>query len=520
VCGEWPARIFSSSARFTRLDQQAIEITVIILLYSLRDLRINFYSLFAFAHVIRNPLIAYNRMALMATTSLMMQTTYAELVQRCAATAFQDAFAEDGAFVSKEIKGNRYWYFQQSSNDGRVQKYVGPETPELLEKISNHKQARNDERERRALVSTLVRTYGLPRPIPEFGSIIAALAKAGVFRLHGVLVGTAAYQTYSAMLGTKLPISIQQTGDVDIAQFEYVSVAVGDKTPPVLEVLKEVDETFRPVPHAHHERNVTSYRTSGGLGVDFLTPNEGPDTDVPKRLPALQTDAEPLRFLDYLIREPESAVILHEAGVYVLVPAPERYAVHKLVVSRRRRAGAAKQQKDIQQSAALLDLLAQKRPYELKTAWKQGYARGRKTWRQLLGEGLGQLPAAVRDRTLKVIDEHRDITTGLNLTFNNSAPKYDQSRDIVTFGGEALAIAVSCAISREALDDNFGTAGTSGRSNEERLETFRKNRSAIERMARHKYLFWPVEEIEAVLIKTEDIPKLVKEAAQPTTGRH
>jgi hypothetical protein len=128
----------------------------------------------------------------MATTSLVMQTTYAELVQRCAATAFQDAFPKDGAFVSKEIKGKRYWYFQQSSNDGRAQKYVGPETPELLEQISNHKQARDDERERRALVSTLVRTYGLPRPLPEFGNVIAALAKAGVFRLHGVLVGTAA----------------------------------------------------------------------------------------------------------------------------------------------------------------------------------------------------------------------------------------------------------------------------------------------------------------------------------------
>src|SRR5271156_1846824 len=192
----------------------------------------------------------------MSASSLIMQTTYAELVQRCAATAFHDAFPEDGAFISKTIKSKRYWYFQESSKEGRAQKYVGPETPELLEQISNHKQARDDERERRALVSTLVRTYGLPRPISEFGNVIAALAKAGVFRLHGVLVGTAAYQTYSAMLGTKLPISIQQTGDVDIAQFEYISIAVGDKTPPVLDVLKEVDQTFRPVPHVHGEHNV------------------------------------------------------------------------------------------------------------------------------------------------------------------------------------------------------------------------------------------------------------------------
>jgi len=439
-----------------------------------------------------------------------MQTTYAELVQRCATTAFSDAFPDDGAFVSKVIKHKRYWYFQQSSNDGRAQKYVGLETPELLEQISNHKQARNDERERRALVATLVRAYGLPRPISEFGNIIAALAKAGVFRLHGVLVGSGAYPTYSAMLGARLPVSIQQTGDVDIAQFEHISVAVGDNTPPVLDVLKEVDKTFRPVPHVHSERNVTSYRAKGGLGVDFLTPNQGPDTDVPQRLPAFQTDAEPLRFLDYLIREPEPAVVLHDAGVYVLVPAPERYAVHKLIVSRRRRAGEAKQQKDILQSAALLDLLAQKRSYELKTVWKEAYKRG-KTWRQLLGEGLSQLPSASRDLTLKAVDEPRSITSGLNLTFNNAAPIYDHSRGIVTFRGEALGAPVSCAISREALDDNFCTAGTSGGTNEERMETFRKNRSAIERIVRQKYLFWPVDEIETVMIKTEDVPKLIKE---------
>ena len=453
----------------------------------------------------------------MPAPALVMQTTYAELVQRCAATAFRDAFTEDGAFTSKTIKGKRYWYFQQSSNKGRVQRYVGPETPDLLEHISQHKQSRDDERERRALVSTLVRSFALQRPVPEIGNIIAALAKAGIFRLRGVLVGTAAYQTYSAMLGARL--SMLQTGDVDIAQFKNVSVAVGEKTLPVLEVLKEIDKTFRPIPHINDERNATSYITKGGLGVDFLTPNEGPDTDVPQRLPAFQTDAEPLRFLDYLIHNPEPAVVLHDAGVFVLVPAPERYAVHKLIVSRRRPAGTAKQEKDLKQSAALLELLAQKRPYELKAVWKEAFQRG-KTWRQLLSEGLSQLPAAIRDLTLKVVDERRSITAGLDLTFNNPPPKYDFRRDIVTFDGEALGTSVSCAINREALDNHFGAAGTSGHTNEERLETFRKNRSRIERMAREKYLYLPVEEVEAVLIKTEDVPKLLKGVRQAAKGTH
>jgi hypothetical protein len=425
-------------------------------------------------------------------------------VDRCAATAFHDAFPEDGTFISKTVKKRRYWYFQQSSEAGRGQKYVGPETPELLERIAKHKQVRDDERERRALVSTLVRSFALPRPIPEIGNIVAALAKAGVFRLRGVLVGTVAYQTYRAMLGAKLPARALQTGDVDIAQFANVSEAVADRTPPMLDVLKNVDKTFRPVPHVRGEENVTSYLAKGGLRVDFLTPNEGAETGVPRRLSAFHTDAEPLRFLDFLIHNPEPAVILHDAGVYVLVPAPERYAVHKLIVSRRRKEGAAKRDKDIQQAEALLDILTDKRSHELKAAWDEAYGRGR-TWQKLIGEGLVQLSAKTRDLTLKVAGEKRRLLPGSDLTFANPAPHYDFSRDIVSFVGEAFSASVTCAISREALDDHFGAT-----TKEDRLQKFLDNRSLIEKMAREKYLNWPIEEPDAVLIKTSDVPKLEK----------
>src|SRR5580658_4049517 len=100
----------------------------------------------------------------MPAPQLVIQTTYAELLDRCRATAFNDAFPEDGSFVPKTIKGKRYWYFQKKSDGGREQKYVGPETPELLKQIAQHRQTRDDERERRALVSILVRSTGLPPP--------------------------------------------------------------------------------------------------------------------------------------------------------------------------------------------------------------------------------------------------------------------------------------------------------------------------------------------------------------------
>ena len=276
----------------------------------------------------------------MPAPALVLQTTYAELLERCASAAFSDDFPEDGAFIKKTVRGRIYWYFQLPSSEGRSQRYVGPETPELLERIARHREARDDERERRSLISTLVRSFGMSRPPPELANVVAGLAKAGVFRLRGVLVGTVAYQTYSTMLGVKLPDQAARTGDIDIAQFTNVSVAVEDETPPMLEILKEIEPTFQPVPNLHAGR-IVSYQAKGGLRVDFLTPNEGPDTDIPEPLPSFHTDALPLRFLDYLIHDPEPAVLLHDAGVYVLVPAPQRYALHKLIVSRRRAVGAA-----------------------------------------------------------------------------------------------------------------------------------------------------------------------------------
>lgn len=440
----------------------------------------------------------------MAAPPLMMQTTYAELVERCASTAFADAFPDGGTFTPKMIRGRRYWYYQQSTGEGRAQRYVGVETPELLERIAHHKEIRDNERERRTFVSALVRSFGLPRPIPEIGDVVAALAKAGVFRLRGVLVGTVAYQTYSAMLGVRLPANALSTDDIDVAQFQNISIAVKDEIPPVLDILKEVDESFRAVPHTSDSRRATSYLANRSLRVDFLTPNEGGDTDEPQPLPALQTDAQPLRFLDFLIHEPEQAVVLHGSGIQIYVPAPERYAIHKLIVSRRRRAGSAKSDKDLFQAAALISVLAQKRAYELKSVWEEAIGRGQ-TWRQHLMESIIRLTPVARDTLLKTIDWRREMVSDLDLQFTNPAPSYDFDRDVVIFNGKDIGGRIRCEISREALEDHFNADGL---AKEERVERFRDNRSLIEQMASIKYRSWPIEEPGVILIRTGDVQEL------------
>jgi hypothetical protein len=435
---------------------------------------------------------------------VMLQTIYAELLDRATSDAFAAAFPGDGVFTPKVLRGRRYWYFQASKANGRGQRYVGPETPELLVQIAAHRAERGYDRAQRSLVASLVRGGNLPRPPAPIGELVAALADAGVFRLRGILIGTVAYQTYAAMLGARLPATMVQTGDVDVAQFTEVSAAIADRTPPMIDVLRRADESFRPVPHIDRQR-VVSYVAASGLRVDFLTPNRGRDTEQPRTLPALGTDAQPLRFLDFLIREPERAVLLHGAGVLVSVPAPQRYALHKLIVTRRRREGDAKRNKDLAQAAALLHILVRRRPHELRAAWAEAFARGR-TWQRLLGEGLGMLHPAMRDSVLRTVGATRAAIPDFDLRFVPERAGYDKDNDTVRFfasasGERAATEAIRCCITRDALEACFAPAPLDAGTC---LATFRQHRSAIEAAARMRWLRQPVEPSGEVTLTRAD----------------
>jgi Protein of unknown function (DUF1488) len=77
------------------------------------------------------------------------------------------------------------------------------------------------------------------------------------------------------------------------------------------------------------------------------------------------------------------------------------------------------------------------------------------------------------------------------------------------FMGEALGHPVQCAVSREALEDHLGA---NGQDKEGRLTSFHLSRSKIERMVRIKYLSWPIEEPEVVLLTTTDVVELSRVA--------
>jgi hypothetical protein len=273
----------------------------------------------------------------------------------------------------------------------------------------------------------------------------------------------------------------------------------------MLDVLKAVDESFRAVPHVHDGRRSVTYRAADGVRVDFLTPNEGPDSDKPRRLPALGTDAEPLRFLDFLIRSPEPAAVLHGAGIYVLVPAPERYAVHKLIVAQRRVGpGNIKRPKDLVQSEALLNHLVEAKPNELRDVWHEAEIRSAR-WLDYMLTGLADIDPTVRDRTLAVVGKTRAEVPELDLRFADSAPRDDFEREAVMLWASAGKQRIRCIVSRAVLEDHYGAEEL---GKEGRVKKLQDNRQEIEALIREKYLHDPVEESGTIILKTLEIERL------------
>lgn len=337
------------------------------------------------------------------------QTLFAELVQRCLAASFDSDLPENGSFTQQERKGIAYWYYQgyeagSSGSEGkRYAKYIGrADDPDVNRRVEAFRTLKADYQQRRKLVS-LLRSAGFPRPPDVGGDVVDALRRGGLFRLGGVIVGTVAFQTYAGLLGVRLPTAQIITMDVDLAQFHGVSAAVDDSIPPALDTLQSADATFAPIPALDGSPAASSYRNADGFKVDFLTPNESSDDYAghPTRMPALGgAFATPLRYLGLLIRDPVWSVLLHRGGVLVRVPAPWRFAVHKLILADIRKSDAhamSKARKDMQQADLLLQALAiTNNVGNLGDVWREAWSAGPR-WRKRLTASLRELTPRARE---------------------------------------------------------------------------------------------------------------------------
>ena len=117
------------------------------------------------------------------------------------------------------------------------------------------------------------------------------------------------------------------------------------------------------------------------LILEFLAPARGRDSERPIPIEPLGINAQPLRFMDALSRNP---IQIGFDDVVVTLPHPADFALNKLLVAGRRKS-AGKAEKDRDQAVALLNALHANGEFE---AVRTAYASMPKGWRMTIRQEL------------------------------------------------------------------------------------------------------------------------------------
>lgn len=206
---------------------------------------------------------------------------------------------------------------------------------------------------------------------------LASLHNHGVFTAGGMLIGSHAYGILLNRLGIRA--TPYATEDIDIARRGALAFK---KLPELsfLEMLQDSGIQFVEVPELNIKNPSTSFKQRGRsrFHVDLLVPSKNEDFPV-VAVPELKAHATGLPYLDYLLGESQTAMLMAREGCCsVRVPLPERFAVHKLVVSRLRTGREAKSDKDVFQASVLCAALGESHPGAVESAVEKIPRRARK----------------------------------------------------------------------------------------------------------------------------------------------
>lgn len=316
---------------------------------------------------------------------LNIQTLYADLQQQV-----ETASPDEATVVSTRIGGAHYLRLQRWVGARRTIEHLGrADDPGVMARAAAATSEMGRRQQRRRLVSTLRRL--IPGPTATLGKVLDSVSHAGLFRRGVVLVGTAAYQCYSPLLGAVLPSATVMTQDADLATADLaLDGDIGGDS--ILAILQRADRSFIALPGLDPKAPPARFRNAESFVVDLLTPQRRRTDRNPMPLSKLAAGAIPLQHLDWLIDEPVPAVALHGAGVPVVLPQPARFAVHKLILAQKRGAHeAAKSRKDLAQAAALVAALRETAPFALEDAMAEAKSRGREGWAKPIERSLSQL---------------------------------------------------------------------------------------------------------------------------------
>jgi hypothetical protein len=331
---------------------------------------------------------------------------YAQLLAECTREA---APAGRGiSFVSKRLRGRQHWYMQLVVGSSKTQHYLGPDSEELRRQIDREKalEARAaPERESREKLAAMLIAGGAGSVSAAEARVLELVERAGVFLVGGTLVGSHAFAVYGNMLGVRWETESTRTQDIDLAADSSLKIGIDDAPADLHKALMEAGMGFFEIPALDYRQPSTLYTIRGrNLTVDLLTPMRGRASAKPIEIRALGAVAAPVRFIEYLLEQTVPAVVVARAGILVNVPAPARFALHKLVTAVRRPAAwQTRALKDLSQARQLLEVLVEDRPGDILLAAEA--ARGQqKKFQQQLRQGIRRLPEALAGRLRKSVE--------------------------------------------------------------------------------------------------------------------
>jgi hypothetical protein len=308
-------------------------------------------------------------------------TLYADLAQNVRKSSL-----EHGSVVKRRRRGKDYLYVVSKDGATRTDRYLGSaDDPAVQDQAEELRQAAEQAKALRATVSALKQAR-IPAPTLPLGRVLEVVANAGLFEKGIVLVGTAAFQTYSCILGYHLKSAAVTTQDADLLAASFVG---GAEPQDMEKILQRADPTFK-ARMQHDDRLPKVFKSAGNLSVDILT-KFGRRRKSPILIEELACSAEALPFMEYLAEESMEAVALYGTGVLVRVPPPMRYAVHKLLIAQERSGRfTAKKTKDLAQARDLIDIFLETDSSTLEDVLTEARDRGPK-WRKQINASLREI---------------------------------------------------------------------------------------------------------------------------------
>jgi hypothetical protein len=330
---------------------------------------------------------------------LSAQTAYAELFEQSCSLEKTNALAGlSGSFQKLERKGKFYWYFAYRDIDQKTKlAYVGPDEVRVqalvakFAEIRQHKPLAPLARSATALGCT-------PFP-PKHFRIIKRLSEYGFFRAGAVLIGTHAFLAIGNMLGVRWLDGAGTLGKTFAYAGHNISVALPASFKLDVHGAREsLESGLLPISQFNGSTGA-QVRDPKGREASIAFVTSVATHNKPAALPNLNIALESLRSIEFCFEQTTQGCVFANAGACeVNLPAPERFAIHRLIVYEERPGrDGVEARNDLLQAASLANYFSQNGQADLfNSAWRDALSRDA-DWRERAIQGRDALLNLVPD---------------------------------------------------------------------------------------------------------------------------